>query len=229
MPANSGEGLFNAHYLGDTQQTTEQHKFGKGSMLIGEKKGLTPIRGLASGFIAASSDSSEAIHKMTITVWIRPVTPPEGVPNSFKGEAHILARYVGNGMKAGSFIYNFTPKAFNFWYVSADEGNIQKFRSAPLPFIEPDEWSHMALTFDEGNVTFYFNGLPIAQADAVHQGAPSIGAPQGKSSILGFSSLLPGDCIDDFGVFEGRALTEPEIDRIYTKGLEEFIKPPSKK
>ncbi|MEO6054382.1 MAG: LamG-like jellyroll fold domain-containing protein [Chthoniobacterales bacterium] len=231
MPTNSGDAPFAPHYLGDTTQTTTQHKFGKGSMLIGAKKGPVPILTNAAGF-AIASEFNDAIRKLTITLWVRPVASEDGKGSCFNPGFNILGRYAydsaGNVLRGtGAFNYSFAYGTFNFTYCD-ENGKPQSFSSSQIKFIETEEWVQMAVTFDEGKVVFYYNGVPVGDGDGRVNGGTGIAATQGATALVGFNNSLPGDCIDDFGVFVGRALTESEIDKLYNRGLEDFVKPAPK-
>ncbi|MEO6053002.1 MAG: LamG domain-containing protein [Chthoniobacterales bacterium] len=223
MPINSGDGPFNFHYLGDTLQTTTQAKFGKGSMLIGEKKGDALYINHGNGFASQQSEFSDGIEKMTITAWVRPANPPEG-RNSFYPGFWIFGRLSGNdGWGPGHFTFGFAYDKLQFTYYS-DGGQKQTFNSSPIKYVESEEWTHVGMTFDQGKIVFYFNGLPIGDADGTPVKATNISQVDGKSILIGFSNNHKGDCIDDFGFLVGRALTESEIDTVYNKGLQEFVK-----
>ncbi|MEO8205638.1 MAG: LamG-like jellyroll fold domain-containing protein [Chthoniobacterales bacterium] len=225
VPANSGEGLFNLHYLGDTQQTTTQAKFGKGSMLIGQKKGEAPVIIKGYGVASMPSEFNDGIRKMTISLWVRPAIQQEGSANSFTPGFLIFARYGGaGGVGVGYFMFAFAYKALEFNIYSESTGKIEKFRSAPVKYVESDEWIHLAMTFDEGKIVFYLNGLPISDTDASSLNVTTIPESQGKSIMIGFSNSRPGDCIDDFGFWAGTAASESDIDKIYNKGIQEFVK-----
>ncbi|MEO8205497.1 MAG: LamG-like jellyroll fold domain-containing protein [Chthoniobacterales bacterium] len=229
MPTNSGEAPFALRYLGDTQQTTTQHKFGKGSMLISELKGEAFLIGKGTGVVAMPSEFSDAISKMTITAWVRPSLPPEGQTNCFKPGFNILDRLVpepatGGSRGLGCFIYCFINGAFQLTYCSDGDKKVTNLRSAPIKYVESEEWVHMAVTFDAGKAVFYFNGLPVGDADGSLTGAANISEVQGRGILAGFFNSHPGDSIDDFGFFVDRALTEAEMDTVYNKGLEAFVK-----
>ncbi|MEO8205367.1 MAG: LamG domain-containing protein [Chthoniobacterales bacterium] len=212
MPTNSYQGLSNIKYEGDTHQTTEQFKFGKGSMVVSEK--LNPKGNNIGGFTGSSQDLEGDIHKMTITAWVRPADSKQFT---------LLSRLPASAAGSFSLVYSHSYKTF-FFAITKSDGTRKSYTSAPLPFFEPNEWLHVALTFDEGKIVFYVNGLPIKDADATADGITTIPTPQGKQTLLGFSDSRPGTYVDDFGLFTDHALTEQEMDKVFNKGLEEFVK-----
>ncbi|MEO6845708.1 MAG: LamG-like jellyroll fold domain-containing protein [Chthoniobacterales bacterium] len=225
MPTNSGGASFSIGYVGTTQQTSTEHKFGGGSMKIGEK-GIVPNVAEFTGFASKPDEFNDAISKLTIVAWIRPTSPPPGGQSKFSGDggSHIFGRWV-NGKGPGFFFYDFSYKRFNFtFYCDTADPKLQSYSSPAILGALTDEWLQVAVTFDEGHIVFYYNGLPIGDANAATKGGTSISAVEASSTLVGFSFSNPGDCIDDFGFFPGRALSDPEIDEIYTKGLEAFTK-----
>ncbi|MEO6053875.1 MAG: LamG-like jellyroll fold domain-containing protein [Chthoniobacterales bacterium] len=213
MPTNSNESFYDIKYMGDTHQTTDQHKFGKGSMLIAEKKNQRDVN--IGGLEGSAQGLDGEIHKMTITAWVRPAA----VKNFT-----VLSRLPA---VPGAFtlVYSSNNKCFYFQFVKSD-GSRQSFASGKIPFIEPQEWMHAGLTFNEGKIMFYANGLPIGDADAAALGVTSISAAQGKQKFVMFNDLVPESYVDDFGFLADRALTEPEMDKVFNKGLEDFLKSP---
>ncbi|MEO6054008.1 MAG: LamG domain-containing protein [Chthoniobacterales bacterium] len=225
VPTNSGNAPFALHYLGDTQQTTTQAKFGKGSMLIGEKKGDVIFINHGSGFASQPSEFNDAIEKMTITAWVRPVNPSDGGQNSFYPGFLILARSGGeNAWGVGHFMFGFAYNKLELRYYS--DGGLKQVFQSPLikRRFESEEWTHLAVTFDQGKMVFYVNGLPIGDADGAPMKATNISEMPGKSVLVGFTASHAGDCIDDFGFLVGRALSESDIEKVYDKGLQEFVK-----
>lgn len=215
MPTNSNDGPSGITYRGTTHQTTEQHKFGKGSVLITEK--TSPHGYNLGGFSGPASEIPGDIRKLTITAWVRPVDGkpfvifsrfPPAIPASTPGSLE--------------FVYSSAYKCFWFEFFQADKTR-PAFRSKKINFIEPDEWLHIAVTFDEGKVVFYMNGLPIGDADASST-TQSIYAAQEGQILGGFVDARPGTYVDDFGIFADRALNPEEIDQIYHNGLKEFLK-----
>ncbi|MEO8204803.1 MAG: LamG domain-containing protein [Chthoniobacterales bacterium] len=213
MPTNSNQGEYSIRYVGETHQSTEQFKFGKGSMVIDEKKG--PAGNPIGGFASLPSEFIDEIHKMTITTWIRPST---------SGDFWIIQRMPNGAPGYFSLNYSVVYKCFFFGYTGNDSTQGLGARSNKINFIEPDEWVHIALTYDAGKIVFYVNGISAGEGDVTAQGSSSIPAVSGSSTLSGFTALTPGSYVDDFGFFPDRALSEADMDVIFNKGLESFVK-----
>ncbi|MEO8205309.1 MAG: LamG-like jellyroll fold domain-containing protein [Chthoniobacterales bacterium] len=224
VPTNSGVAPFALSYLGDSHQSTAEAKFGKGSMLIGEKKGDLTILGQAFGLASKPSAFNGAIHKMTITAWVRAIENPESPKNCLSPGFNIMGRYSAHGPGPGSFMLSFAYDALQFDYYSEGSKKVESFRSLPIRYVEANVWTQMAVTFDEGKVVFYFNGIASGDADGTPLKATVISEATVGSLFAGFTNLRTGGYVDDVGVLIGRALTEEEIEKVYNTGLENFIK-----
>ncbi|MEO8207086.1 MAG: LamG-like jellyroll fold domain-containing protein [Chthoniobacterales bacterium] len=217
MLTNANDGQYSVKYVGDTHQTTTEAKFGKGSMVIDEKKG--PSGNLISGFTTMPSEFIEEIQKMTITFWIKSATT---------GDFFIVERLPGGTPGYFALNYSISYKCLFFSFVGTNGARLGA-RSTKIPFMEPGEWMHVAMTFDEGKVVFYVNGVTMGDGETASQGVTSIPAAQGAVTLVGFSRLAPGSYVDDFGFFTNKVLSESDIDVVFNKGLESFVKSSSPK
>ncbi|MEO8206623.1 MAG: LamG-like jellyroll fold domain-containing protein [Chthoniobacterales bacterium] len=214
QPTSSGEVPYTLYYRGETHQSTEQAKFGHGSMKVAENS--RHQRGLGS----LPQEFSGDIHKMSIVAWIRPARigefslvrkriPMERIPNSF------ALGYVTSG---------YDCMMFGFLNSGANQGG----RSSKIRVVISEEWIHMAVTFDKGKVAFYLNGLPYGDMDASSKEGTTIQTLPGLNVFQSFYDLAPGSYVDDFGMFFDRAFTAQEIETIYETGLEDFLKTSAK-
>jgi len=210
---SGGEGL-DFPYLGESVQSTEMAKFGAGSMALGDDALTGFGSSLASG---PQSDFGGSISRMTISLWVKPGRDDIGGQPVF-----FLQRL--NGSFEGSFTFRFSASGHLIFSASverdgqAEGSNIQSERT---PGLMMGEWTHFAMTFDGGEVTFYRNGEPVGSPQPMRDGVTAI--PALANSRLGVLRGLvssPGvSHLDDFGFFADTALTSDEIANIYEKGL----------
>ena len=108
-------------------------------------------------------------------------------------------------------------------------GDVSNVREGS-PF-ELDTWTHVAFTFDGSTHKLFKNGAVVAEA--AYSGALNYPANQGDDGVVGFGVKTNDDGLapdpgapgfwdgayDDFG-FWSTALTDAEVQTIYTNGLE---------
>lgn len=207
--------------------------------------GRAPRAGLAS----ASAAFNGELHKMTITAWIRPPSSTKGfyifmrrnaprpesarenTPNNMVQPLGFPPGYllwsVGRGFAGAgegffSFGYSEEYKALFFNFFPAGKGRVT-FRSPRFNSVLQGIWIQMGMTFDEGKMVFYVNGLPIATQETGVDGPTSISAATGDAVIAAFYNLEAGGEVDDFGFFTDRAFTSAEMDKVYSDGLKKLL------
>ena len=94
--------------------------------------------------------------------------------------------------------------------------------SAPIT-IAPEKYHHVAVTYDEGHVRFYFEGEPVGEG-WLPGGTPVALARDllvGEDAELGSDEQFNGN-LDDILVL-GRVLTPPEMKQLAAQGAEAFF------
>ncbi|MEO6845730.1 MAG: LamG-like jellyroll fold domain-containing protein [Chthoniobacterales bacterium] len=213
VPTNSNGSTEIMQYIGKTHQTDKKFKFGTGSMFIG--KNDAPGKGFRGGLLAAPGAFCGEIHKMTITAWICPAATGK--------DFHILIRNVPIGLKPGYIGIDYSIAYRCFFFGAAGQGVRIGITGPIVNCILQGEWLHFAVTFDEGKAVMYINGLPVGHSEAPDMKfIPAMQEPDSFVSM--FTTLAPGSYVDDVGFFMDRALTEKEMDAVYTNGLKAFLK-----
>ncbi|MEO8824297.1 MAG: LamG-like jellyroll fold domain-containing protein [Chthoniobacterales bacterium] len=212
VPANSGGATQAMHFNADTRQTTTQHKFGQGSMeVMGDPADKLQHH---AGFTSLLNEWNGAIHKMSVVTWIR--------PSLTSRELCVLSR-IAYPAPEGTMLFRYFPTPYNCYSFSF-VGKDRKFygiNSDKFLCVLGGEWMHMAMTFNEGKVAFYINGLPVGGTDLGNVFIPEIKA---AAVLEGFYNLPRGSNVDDFGLFTDRVLSAADIEKIYNNGLDEFLK-----
>lgn len=187
-----------------------QAKFGDGSLEIKESR--TGITGFPNEEFVA--DFSSEIKQMTISCWIKP-------SQDLDGRVLLLTRYAGDPKYAGSFKYFWESGTFKFSVQT--ENDYFLAQSPPTPTMDPGAWIHLAMTFKDGEVTFYFNGEAFGIPEAMPVDAIPAVDMDTKRAVFHVASGLPaGSFVDDLAFFGSEALSEKDIHRLYTEGLEAF-------
>jgi len=215
---DSGTAGYDLPCLGTSRQTGAEAKFGTGSLELGEG----PLTGFGES-CGASSPSGRKISRMTIMMWIK--ARPEGMAGQ---ETFLLQRLGPKGEGAFTFSYS-SGKRFVF-YTSAAKGDntIAKLQSEPLPTWPGGEWGHVAMTFNQGEVAFYFNGEPVGEPRMLPEEITSIPEIEGEKKGF-FRSMVssPGvSHIDDFGFWADEALSAEQIRAAGESGLKVFLESP---
>ncbi|MEO6846743.1 MAG: LamG domain-containing protein [Chthoniobacterales bacterium] len=212
---NSGSAQNPMLYTAPSHQTADQAKFGKGSLAIVETLGAKGEH-YSGGFVCGIPSFSGEIHKMTITTWLRR-------PSS-EGEINIFMRMPAEAPGGFSFQYSAYSKNLGL-RVAGPGGKADLINSEPINCFFADEWIHFGVTFDEGKIIFYVNGLPVGGGDMAAHGIKTIPASApATTQFNAFFGLQTGSYVDDFGFFTDRVLTAEEMDFLYSNGLEELVK-----
>ena len=110
------------------------------------------------------------------------------------------------------------------FYASVERDGLveaSKIQSDKTPGLMMGEWTHVAMTFNEGKVAFYYNGEPVGEVQSMPDGMTSVTAiaDLGVGMFRGLVSSPGISHLDDFGFFAETVLSPAEIARIYEKGL----------
>ncbi|MEO8206624.1 MAG: LamG-like jellyroll fold domain-containing protein [Chthoniobacterales bacterium] len=210
QPTNSGGATpFNLLYRGETRQTTDQAKFGHGSMEIKENAERR------KGFYTLPVDSVGDIHKLTLALWVRPSTT--------KGFM-LMLKLVPNGHAPNSLSFGYIRDGYDCLNFNFYDGKVNNpFMSNKVRCLISGEWIHLAATFDEGKVAFYVNGLPYGGGTAADPKSTVITSEPGQSIWISLYNLSDGSYVDDYALFLDRALSEEDVDGLYHNGLKAYL------
>ncbi|MEO8206625.1 MAG: LamG-like jellyroll fold domain-containing protein [Chthoniobacterales bacterium] len=213
QPTDSSANSQNLFYRGKTHQTTKQSRFGHHSMEILQND--LQQKGLDS----PPADLPAELHKLSLVVWVRPASI-----NSFT----ILRKRVPGEYIPNSFAFGYAARGYkclmlNFFY----NGSNHNTRSSKIFTLMSEEWIHLAVTFDQGKVAFYLNGLPFGGVNESSPAGTTIQTTPGQNVYQSFFDIEDGSYVDDFGIFFDRALNPEEIEKIYTTGLQDYLKNPA--
>lgn len=224
MAADAGKDRIDLPFLGGSGLTKDAAKFGPGSLALGAEA----LMGVGD-FLRAESSSSELareISKMTISVWVMARAEDAGDKEIF-----ILQRLNGSeGMGGFTFLYAPTGTGegrLSFFTTRSDgQGGISRVYSEEKVHFAPGEWTHVAMTLENGQVAFYLNGQALGSPQALPDAATVI--PDITDSNVGVFRLMVSSpsiqYADDFAFFGDTALDADGIQRLYERGLQEFTK-----
>jgi hypothetical protein len=176
-----------------------------------------------SGRVAVPASASLNVSSLTVEAWINPgdvsVQRPIVEYALEAGHAgvhlwHSVARPMGSGSEAGTLFAN----------VRGEDGQ-SRFVVSEAGLIEPDEWSHVALTYDDvtGVGRLYVNGLSVAE-EFLGTFVPQTSMPL----HLGYRPIWSADggaenpflgLMDEVAIYS-RALSAEEIGTIHAAGRE---------
>ncbi len=187
-----------------------QAKFGEGSLEIRDSR--TGLTGFPNPEVVP--DFSSEIKRLTISCWVKP-------SQELDMRVLFLTRYAGDPKYAGSFKYFWENGTFKFSIQTDDDYFLAQ--SPPTPPIEPGAWTHLAMTFQDGEVTFYFNGEVFGLPEKMPVDAiPAVDMDTKKAVFHIFSGLPAGSFVDELAFLGGEALSEKEIHRLHAEGVEAF-------
>lgn len=213
---SSGEG-FDFLYLGTSSQTTAIARFGAGSLTLGSG----PLTGFGETVPPGAFEAlGDRISRMTITLWVMP-----GIQKQDGAEVFFLQRLNGSTGQ-GRFTFNCSaiPKLQFSTDRGPDDPTNSTVYSSQIPAWSEGEWTHVAMTFDAGEVVFYLNGQPLDGPQSMPDGITSI-LPSTDPAVTVFRGMVssPGiQYVDDFGFFGDEALPPDAIQAIYNHGLKTY-------
>lgn len=213
---------FSMNLEDESHRTEAVVKFGTGALEIvpsSDKKSGTGWAAMAHlPPLNAFTDQTE---KMTIATWVRPVSLEWFL---------IFWRIASQSHNPGHFQFSYLGGDKGYLYFSVTgpgdgaEEEIPRFhvRSSEKAPLRANEWNHLAMTFDEGEIHFYVNGNQLGGTRVIElQSIPMI--TRGTPSLKGMEGLGDGSLVDDFAFFGSRALSSAEIARLYRDGLKSFL------
>ena len=189
------------YYTFDTEENgtiTDLSGNGNDATIKGQPDWVTGKIGDALEFSAsgqslevANSDTLNS-EEITIALWVN--WSGETLPN------HLIEKFT---YQSGGYVFKMEGTETNLWlYGEAADAHMLRARPQPLP----DEWTHLAVTFDGSVQSGYVNG--IKTPDMVWEGAvghANVSLQMGAHSSMTFTGML-----DEVAIYS-RALTEEEI------------------
>jgi len=162
--------------------------------------------------------------KLTVATWIYiPADAPEE-------NIRIASRL---GASDGSGVWHFTLVQSNMPYFSllahpnpeATTGEPEGFtaNTARDFYFPRDQWVHVAMTFDQGEVTLYVDGEAVLMAPLGHNVIPAANHEEPQRVQLQFLSLPAGAMADDFFLMQGTALDGMELRSLKDSGAKSFL------
>lgn len=212
---SSGNDL-HLHYMDpkSVEISTENSKFGSSSLkFIDSKRG---------GIQQSLKDESHAklggeIRRMSVVAWI--YLPEQTEEDT--GFVIMLRQSVFSGERLGDWRFSMHDK-LGLRFTTRSEGLTVSEKQKNL--LHPASWTHYAMTFDEGTVFLYENGVLVAQKSGEKLPIPEVSQNEGRPRIMGLGGLPEGSFVDDLGYFGDTALSESDIDKIMKNGLQDFVK-----
>lgn len=212
---DSGGQQIHMPYMGSASRTTDAAKFGEGSMALGEDdlKGLGGQLNVFNG----TQELGKEITKMTVSLWL---LPGDGTQPAF-----LLQRLNTGGV--GGFQFHYTSPGVLLFFVQRSDGGEggAKVYSNRFPPLQQEEWVHVAMTYADGNVTFYLNGQSLGEAQPVPSGTTSI-QDISDSRVAVLRSMVSSHGIrnmDDFAIFTDKALSDEEIQKLCERGVKAYL------
>ncbi len=165
----------------------------------------------------------EEIRQITIAAWVRPEEIKPFV---------IFWRIASSTANPGFFQFTLLGQGRLYFAAAGPEGEAGEpaIRPAissrsPAP-VKQGEWTHLAMTFNNGEVRFYANGELLGEPLAFPLETIPPLSTQGVPSMIALSGLPAGSQADEFALFGSRVLTPEEVQSLYENGLEAFLKQP---
>lgn len=232
---SSGNDLNMEVSSGSADISTEMKKFGVGSLQLLEGRAPGIRQSLA---VPPFDQLAGEMSRMSIVCWV--YLPESGVSE----EGFFIAgrTYDRQALKDASpeeravGVWRFTvARSMGLWFEVGSGGKIRVDTSRAMPsesFLVPEQWIHLAMTFEQGVVNFYINGqqvhggfLPggVSSIPAMESGAEHGVWDIGSNPGYAYPAMPHDSHIDDFGFFGNRVLSAKEIDAIHQHGLREFL------
>lgn len=199
---------------GESRVTHESAKFGEGSMRIGANR-YQPIMATIPLEKGGFADMGTDLRRLSLVCWVKPAD----ISHSFGiAERRPPAEY------GGFWGLGFTGYNTLLFRITGENAENEECHSKSIQhLIAADEWIHLAVTYDEGEVIFYVNGEKWGGSHHFNQ--TQIPASDiNRTTLSLFRENVEGTLVDDFAIFYDRLLAEDEIADICQKGLEAFLK-----
>ncbi len=221
--ANAGSEAFPVPLPEGTRISGEAARFGQGGLEINRLKGREDLAGIGWQVLLGKENGplfQDEIQKMTIATWVRPteITP-----------ITIFWRLATSTGYSGFFQFAYLGHDRLYFQATGPEGEegtpgVSPAVSSRSPVsLQPGEWNHLAMTFNNGEVCFYANGEMLGQPMAFPLETLPAQPPQGTPSLLALAGVQEGTHADDFALFGDRALSPDEIRALYENGLTNFL------
>jgi hypothetical protein len=159
--------------------------------------------------IPSSTDFDGLANKLTVSAWIN--------PNSYSTGDHprIIHRSEGGG-NSDRWGFTWTPNTDNYtmqFFVGSPSSTIGVNGNTSIPL---NTWSHVAATFDSGEITLYLNGVVESSGSISYTELSHVQAADLKIGAARGNSFFPGN-IDETAIWN-EALTADEITVLYNSG-----------
>ncbi len=189
--------------LGKNVIVSEDAKFGNACLEIG-------AGGVASKTRVEASQL-QPIEAMTISIWIR-----------LEREAPVIFLWRQQNTETSPGLFRFYYSARKLWFAVRGEAGVERASVGPLqPYL--GQWTHIAMTYHKGLVTFYVNGVPAGPSEQLSgTEIPALHA-DGVYTQMGGYDAPEGTRVDDFAFFDDRALDEEAMLMIYSDGLQAYL------
>jgi len=207
-----GQGKFQIQSGKNASLNNEEAKFGTSSLRISESTNTS------EGWNVLLNDATlhafrQETSRLSIAAWVKLHRLETSV---------IFWRIPGGTREAGFFQFSFLGNGLNRLYFAVSEGggeNESGYRvmsPRPLP-IEAECWHHLAMTFDEGTVQFYFDGQSAGKETRLS--LTQIPAAMRPLASIKGGGMNGGGRMDDFLLMGDRVLSAEEIAQIYENGI----------
>lgn len=192
-------------YKESSDPCTIEARVGKGAHVISSDGGkLVAVQGAREKF-------SGAVRKMTIAAWVR---------MSEKTSFTLFWRIPGSTSSPGFFQLVYSGYQTLVLIAVGSDGGARSATS-PVTVIVPDDWTHLAMTFDEGAVRFYVNGQQTGPDVYLPDELPE--SPNADVSFAGFVESQAKLQIDDYVVMMNAALGAEDIYDVFENGFSHFF------
>ncbi len=214
---DSGPGHLSLEWRDSADQSIQMEgaKFGPGCL-----RRNAPRREFPNGMVwqSLSNQLPELqlpIEKMTLACWVY-------LPAAYDGEGFMLVRRDVNHSEAHhgvlSFGYNSNLRSLRFHA----EGNRPVSARATL---HPENWTHLAMTYDRGRVVFYLNGEPLKELETGAERIPEVAASGRTALFKALGGLPEGTLVDDLYIDLEGALSPESLRQLSEKGSAAFSTP----
>lgn len=217
--APDGNELGDSPMVKNAEYSDAQRKFGDGSLLVTDAQ-----------FVWEKSLADDQwrdifggqIDKMTMALWL--FLPEEASTDGVR----FFARE-GAPEAHGSFFFRLLSKGYPYPYFSAhyapDEagGATGENTSQPRAMVPVGQWTHLAMIFDEGVMTFYIDGMELHTATMSRPSFPAQGEEDVQKHKINTFVMPPGTHVEDFVFLSSEALSTEALDTLMNEGLKTFL------
>ena len=143
---------------------------------------------------------------LTLAAWVRPAS---SILNGTHSRIFNSTEGVGGGPDRWLFTWSPPEHEEKMQFQVDPSGSTGPYGSTPLTV---GDWSHVAMVYDQGQVSFYHNGVADGSATIANNSLAHVTAPIQIGSANG-NSFFYGD-LDDIGIWS-QALTASQIQALF--------------